>query len=199
MIRLGAFFGPEFNQNGDLGNLTVLGRALQGRGQSIRIELEVQHHDALVEVDFLVVGDGSLAHQRARQSELKLLADVVAERRVRGKWTLLVGSSYRQLAQPVFGSTSTSGIERRSGFFTTDVSGSALWGYMNTESDLAPVVIQDRVIGTEFFGPFLARNPSIIQLICEANSWQVDPTFVEQLNDFMAKSPNYREAQRHRL
>ena len=166
MISLGAFFGPEFDQNGDLGNLTVLCRALEFENQSVRVEPDVRTREILIEVDFLLVGDASLAHQRARRAEFDSLGELITERRRHAKWTLLVGSSYRNLAETVFGSVGLTRSTRISGFFSANLAGGSYWGYVNTDVELPAISIQDSVIGTDFFGPFLARNPSMIESIC---------------------------------
>lgn len=196
MIRLGAFFGSEFNQNGDLGNVHALNRALSAHN-SVEMFPNLQKTSELVEVDFLVVGDASLAHQRARRVELDSLADSIAIRNQLAKWTLVVGSSYRALANRVFAQDPEARTSRISGFYSTLVSGDRYWGYINTDQRLPAVLISGSIIGTDFFGPFLARNPDAIEMICARNGWKYDAEYIELLRSFAEASPNFAEALKH--
>lgn len=194
MISVGAFFGSEFNQNGDLAHLELIARAAGPFGVPLELVPDAQDPRVLAELDLLIVGDASRAHQRFRSNEFIKLADLIASRESSGKFTLLVGSSYEKLAHAVFGLEGDRMIERVSSFGSVMRDGDIYWGYLNTEVDLPKVNVSGRTIGTQFFGPFLARNPWLLRRILEQLNVQFDVEFIDRLESLMLSSVNFAEA-----
>lgn len=199
MILLGAFFGNEFNQNGDLANLEVIARAFVSESTEVAVATDVRDFNELVNLDFLVIGDCSKAHMRNRINELTDLPRVIDQRVKLGKWTLIVGNSYEFLSAAIF---DLQPIERESpisGFFSHNFGGLNYWGYINTKVQLPPVVVKKYLVGTQFFGPLLARNPLLITQIAVDLGVQTDRTFIDDLDSTMRRSPNFQEARNHRI
>lgn len=198
MIRLAGFFGKEFDQNGDLGNLEVLGRALAPHGSAVQTLMDVRDPVLLTEAEFLVIGDASRAHQRKRSFELQGLHELIVSREKNCLWSLVVGSTYEQLAADHFGFEVQS-TRRISAFASSEFGDREYWGYLNTEVLVPRFVIQGTTIGTQFFGPLLARNPVLVSEIAESSGWQVDLNYLEKLQSLMDQSPNSVQARKSHL
>lgn len=194
MIRLAAFRGAAFNQNGDLGNLRVFARALTGANVGVSINLDATGREELVRADFLVIGDASLAQQRTHADEFQGLPGLIQERRANGKATLLAGSSFEQLASPIFGLQATTRSERVSAFASCDIGGKKYWGYVNTTVHLPLLVVDGLTLGTQLFGPLLARNPNLIRQLAVGLSLDIDEAYVADLARLMSDSENYRQS-----
>lgn len=199
MITIGAFFGNEFNQNGDLANLEVIQRACVNAGSYVVAKPNLQDGQQLFDADYLVVGDGSKAHQRHRSSEITGLVEIVREREHEGKPTLLVGSSYEHLWGKLTGSEFEARKSRLSGFYSTLVEGHEFWGYVNTQSSMPLLAQHGSTTGTAFFGPFLARNVYALEKLLASLGCKADDSFLTELRRLMEISPNYREAQSNRI
>lgn len=198
MILLGAFFGHEFNQNGDLGNLDVLRRALSLHGQDVEVRPDVQSNRDLLELDYLVIGDASRAYQRKRMPALLELANLIHERDSLNRQTLIVGSSFELLAGPVFTLNSTARPERVSEYRSVETQSGTVWGYVNSDSELPLYVQKGSTTGTLFFGPLLARNPWIVSGIAKTYNLELDQGYLSRISGLMGQSPNYSEALRNR-
>ena len=194
MTSVGAFFGSEFNQNGDLAHLEVFSRATVGAPTPIQVFPNVSDRKALLSLDVLIVGDASRAHHRFRSQEFAWLPEVLSEREVAGRHSLVIGSSYEKLAASVFGIEPTNLNERVSSFGSTTINDDKYWGYLNTEVDIPRVSFSGRTIGTQYFGPFLARNPWLLRRILTELNLEFDVDFVDRLESLMLSSVNYAEA-----
>lgn len=199
MITIGAFFGNEFNQNGDLANLEVIQRACLNAGSHVVAKPNLQDGQQLFDADFLVVGDASMAHQRHRSGEITGLVEIVREREHAGKPTLLVGSSYEHLWGKLTGSEFQARKSRLSGFYSTFVGGREYWGYVNTQSSMPLLAQHGATTGTAFFGPFLARNVDALKKLLASLGCKADESYLAELRRLMDNSPNYREAQSNRI
>lgn len=159
MIKLGTFMPTYFNNNGDQGNIEVLAKQLQWRG----IQHEVTSSD-LADSDFLLVGDGSRAVMREFESNLAAVTEILQERLLAGKATLLVGSSHEYFCSKLPGLPNPKKVLRVSEFREVTAGNQIVFGYRNSEIDV-DLFIEKAFISTTLFGPVLAKNPNLLNLV----------------------------------
>jgi len=193
VIRLLAFEPTLHNQNGDLANLTMIARVLESVGVPVSIGHEEWSAESFLSCDLALVGDASIAAMGATATKFLELPDLIKSRNEAGRLTLLVGSSYERLAGSLLSLTPTPS-PRFSGFSACEFSGEVVWGYVNTIVELPRIFRRGSIIGTQFFGPLLARNPSLVRQIISAWGLETNLDILEQIQDLMIKSPNYAEA-----
>lgn len=159
MIKLATFMPEYFNNNGDQGNIEVLVKQLEWRG----IDYSVTSTD-LSEADFLLVGDGSRAVMREFESDLSGLEDLVASRLREGKATLLVGSSHEHFCSKLQELPDLKTLSRVSEFREVASGIHKAFGYRNTDKDV-DLFIKGAFISTSFYGPLLAKNQNLLDLV----------------------------------
>jgi CobQ-like glutamine amidotransferase family enzyme len=159
MIRLATFMPEYFNNNGDQGNIEVLAKQLGWRG--------IQHSvtsTEFIEADFLLVGDGSRAVMREFESDLSAMTDLVAERLGGGKATLLVGSSHEYFCSKLPELPDLKTLSRVSEFREVTSGNHKAFGYRNTDKDV-DLFIKEAFISTSLYGPILAKNQNLLDLV----------------------------------
>jgi CobQ-like glutamine amidotransferase family enzyme len=159
MITLASYRPEFFNQNGDQGNIEVLGMQLMWRG----IECQVASRD-FDEADFFMVGDASRAAMREFSDDLELLVPMLSQRFAAGLPTLLVGSAHEFFAGKVDGLPTLKLADRKSEFREVRHSDLSAFGYRNSES-VEDLVVSGAFISTTLFGPVLAKSPDLLDLI----------------------------------
>ena len=150
MIKIFSLYPEHFNNNGDQGNVEVLTSELRSAGT------DCQMTDTIEGADFVLLGDASIAAMEHYSSELKALWPALEKRFESGEPTLLVGSCYEFYAEKL--GIELSRISRVSGFVSNDY-----FGYRNTDLDLPPVTRSGLFIATSLYGPFLAKNPTLLR------------------------------------
>lgn len=159
MIKLATFMPTYFNNNGDQGNIEVLSKQLQWRGVQYSVTTT-----ALQDSDFLLVGDGSRAVMREFKSELAAITHVVAERLRTGKATLLVGSAHEFFCSRLPGLPELKGAPRVSEHREVTFGDLRVFGYRNNEIDV-DLFIEQAFISTSLFGPILAKNEILLNIV----------------------------------
>ena len=148
-------FRPDyFNNNGDQGNIEVL-RETMG---STFVETQ-----AIDSADFVLIGDASLAVTEHFADELEKLREIIRTRFDLGLPTLIVGRSYEFYAAEL--SLTAAKTFRFSGFVETK---DGVFGYKNSATDLPDVTQKGAFIGTNLFGPLLAKNPELLSTMLKA-------------------------------
>ena len=161
MISLATFYPEHFNNNGDQGNLEVLGWLFKLNNLEFEISREVR-----TDSDFVLIGDASTATLEHYQARLLELLPMLANRLEAGLPTLLVGSSYEwflarlpTLGKPTKGVRKSSFIKVKAGISEPVI------GYRNSELLGVELFISGAFIGTQLFGPILAKNPALLNLV----------------------------------
>lgn len=154
-------FAPEhFNNNGDQGNIEVLRYFLTSQG------VEFEQTDAIESADFVLIGDASRAAIAHYELELFELVPILQARFDQGLPTLIVGSSYELLAGRIRGLEAQQLGPRFSGFASTELTpGIRVGGYKNSEMVGADIEMSGLFIATKYFGPVLAKNPELLDMI----------------------------------
>lgn len=159
MIKLATFMPEYFNNNGDQGNIEVLAKQLEWRG----IQHSVTSTD-FVDSDFLLVGDGSRAVMREFEADLDEIMELLQSRLSSGKATLLVGSSHEYFCSKLPGLPALKTHSRVSEFREVSFGGQKAFGYRNSDKDI-DLFIDNAFISTTLFGPLLAKNQKILDLV----------------------------------
>lgn len=154
MIKIFTFEPEYFNNNGDQGNLEVLTAQLEQQNMKYKFVADAK------EVDFMLIGDCSLASLDHFERQLGKLRKIVADRYSKGLPTLLVGNAYEYFA-PQLGLT-VNRVKRESRFVTTS---EGHFGYRNSDNDLPICHVSGAFVATSLFGPVLAKNPQLLSLI----------------------------------
>lgn len=198
MIVLYTLYPRRLNLNGDQGNIRVLGQRLAWLGQDSRvIELDslagLQGFSEAFSQDpdgkFLLVGHGSLASLESLKAEAPEMRELILEMVRAGLAGIAVGSGY-ELLQPDF-----SRGARISKYAKVPASDSVpeLFGYINTDTDLAPVAeLGPNFLATLVHGPVLARTPQLADLFISrlgVNSVQNDRS--AEVDRFAAGANNH--------
>ena len=157
MIKIFSFEPELFNNNGDQGNIEVLQSVLVAEG------MDVQNTQNLVECDFVLIGDCSLAVLDKFKDSLNALTSTLKDRLEKGLPTLIIGRPFELLA-------SNLGIQleigtRVSKFIEAEFEGIRVWGYHNSEVESPKFFINGAFIGSTLFGPLLAKNPEVLELL----------------------------------
>ncbi len=174
MIKLATFLPSYFNNNGDQGNIEVLSKQLQWRGVQYSVTTT-----ALQDSDFLLVGDGSRAVMREFESELAAITDVVAERLKTGKATLLVGSAHESFCSRLPGLPELKGAPRVSEHREVSSGDLRVFGYRNNEID-NDFFIEQAFISTSLFGPILAKNENLLNIVLNSMGVTIELPAVHQ-------------------
>lgn len=159
MIKLATFMPTYFNNNGDQGNIEVLAKQLEWRG----IPCSVTSTD-FAGSDFLLVGDGSRAVMREFKSELAAITDLISERLSSGKATLLVGSAHEFFCSRLPGLPELKYAPRVSEHREVVSGDLRVFGYRNNEID-NDLFIEQAFISTSLFGPILAKNENLLNIV----------------------------------
>lgn len=193
MIVLRAFEPQLHNQNGDSANLTMIARVLESAGIPVNVSDHQAPEDEFVSCDLALVGDASLAAIDATSDKFSELPELIKARDKAGRLTLIVGSSYERLAAPLLHLDPKSG-PRFSGFAACAFEGSTVWGYVNSVIELPRIYRSGSILGTQFFGPLLARNPWLARQII--TGWVADANceMLDTIDHLMKQSPNFSEA-----
>jgi CobQ-like glutamine amidotransferase family enzyme len=162
MIKLATFMPEYFNNNGDQGNIEVLAKQLQWRG----LQHTVSSTD-LAESDFLLVGDGSRAVMREFENDLNAISGLLEERLRAGKATLLVGSSHEYFCTKLPGLPKLNTLLRVSEFREVTAGSLKVFGYRNSDKDI-DLYIERAFISTSLFGPVLAKNQNLLDIVLSA-------------------------------
>jgi CobQ-like glutamine amidotransferase family enzyme len=157
MITYHSFEPIYFNNNGDQGNLEVLLHYLAASS------FEVERVDNPERADFLLIGDASQAVIDHFGKQLNLLRQHLQERYQAGRPTLLVGSVYEYFSIDLGLIAQKSA--RETGFVST---ADGYFGYRNSDNNLPDVLTQKSFIATKLFGPVLAKNPKLLELVLGA-------------------------------
>ena len=159
MIKLATFMPEYFNNNGDQGNIEVLAKQLEWRG--------IQHSVTSTEFadsDFLLVGDGSRAVMREFEADLAAITNLLQERLINGKATLLVGSSHEYFCSKLSGLPKLRTLSRVSEFREVTSGSQNAFGYRNSDKDIDLFVVK-AFISTTLYGPLLAKNQNLLDLV----------------------------------
>jgi CobQ-like glutamine amidotransferase family enzyme len=159
MIKLATFMPKYFNNNGDQGNIEVLAKQLQWRG----VQYSVTSTD-FADSDFLLVGDGSRAVMREFKSELAAITELLAERLRTGKATLIVGSAHEFFCSRLPGLPELKKTRRVSEHREVSSGNLRVVGYRNNEIDVDLYIMQ-AFISTSLFGPILAKNDNLLNIV----------------------------------
>jgi CobQ-like glutamine amidotransferase family enzyme len=159
MKKLATFMPKYFDNNGDQGNIEVLAKQLEWRG----VQYSVTSTE-LQDSDFLLVGDGSRAVMREFKSELAAITDLVSERLRTGKATLLVGSAHEFFCSRSPGLPELKKTPRVSEHREVTFGDLSVFGYRNNEIDL-DFFIEQAFISTSLFGPILAKNGNLLNIV----------------------------------
>jgi CobQ-like glutamine amidotransferase family enzyme len=159
MIKLATFKPTYFNNNGDQGNIEALAKQLQWRS----VQYSVTSSE-FADSDFLLVGDGSRAVMREFESELVAITDLVAERLRNGKATLLVGSTHEFFCSRLPGLPELKNAPRVSQHREVSFGDLRVFGYRNNVIDV-DFFIEQAFISTSLFGPILAKNENLLNIV----------------------------------
>jgi CobQ-like glutamine amidotransferase family enzyme len=159
MIKLATFKPTYFNNNGDQGNIEVLAKQLEWRG----VQYSVTSSE-FADSDFLLVGDGSRAVMREFESELVAITELLAERLRTGKATLLVGSTHEFFCSRLPGLPELKEAPRVSQHREVSFGDLRVFGYRNNEIDV-DLFIKQAFISTSLFGPILAKNENLLNIV----------------------------------
>ena len=172
MIRLSSFRPEYFDNNGDQGNISVLGSQFE----ALSVPFEVS--EDCIGSDFLLVGDSSIAAHAHFEAELLELLPEIRMRHLAGKPTLLVGRSFEFFA-PHLGLELKIG-DRESKFVKLRVQEHEVFGYHNSTVLEPRFYISGGFIGTTLFGPLLAKNPSVLKMLAGALGVELKGDFFEE-------------------
>jgi len=171
MITLASFHPEHFNNNADQGNIEVLTWMLNKASLGHEVSATISP-----ESNFVMIGDASFAALAHYESKLESLIPMLAKRLQDGSPTLLVGSSYEFYLKRMAGLPGFRVSDRASGFVSVETSmKDAVIGYKNSELFDAEVFISAAFIGTQLYGPILAKNPDLLQLILRGLGETIDP------------------------
>ncbi|SCX11132.1 hypothetical protein [Candidatus Aquiluna sp. UB-MaderosW2red] len=161
MISLATFHPEHFNNNADQGNIEVLAMLMAKAGVGYEISTSISPDS-----DFVLIGDASFAAIAHYQAELENLVPILTERLESGNPTLIVGSSYEFYLKRIPDFPKYRMAQRVSGFVSvvTNLMEPVI-GYRNSELFDAEVFIAGAFVGTQLYGPVLAKNPELLQMI----------------------------------
>jgi CobQ-like glutamine amidotransferase family enzyme len=161
MITLTSFHPAHFNNNADQANIEVLTWMLNKANLGYEVSAIISP-----ESDFVMIGDASFAALANYESKLESLIPMLAKRLQDGSPTLLVGSSYEFYLKRMPGLPEFRVSDRASKFVSVETSlNDAVIGYKNSELFGAEVFISGAFVGTQLYGPILAKNPDLLELI----------------------------------
>jgi CobQ-like glutamine amidotransferase family enzyme len=155
-MRLVSYDAKHFNTNGDQGNLEIIAAELRWRAVDFELVSSTAPHD-LEEADLVLFGGASRAVMRHHSDHLTALLPVLRARARRLATTVFIGASFEFFAEPLFGLEPRS-VARSSDYYAGEFGSSSVIGYLNTETDLPPLAIEGRQIGSLLTGPLLLKN-----------------------------------------
>lgn len=158
MKTLYSFQPAYFNQNGDQANIEVLEFATGAKFSNVLNS----------SADFVIIGDASRAAMREFEPSLLELVPAIAARFDSGLPTLVIGSSYEFFASKIMTMPTLTYGPRVSAFVEVQNQDQRVVGYQNTELQNPKFVLRGAFIGTVLFGPLLAKNPAVIEIIANA-------------------------------
>lgn len=171
-IRIGTLFPEDLNLNGDQANLLVLKKRLANYGKTSQI-VEIDGPADLGQFSFVFLGHGpKAAWSSIKAAYPNLFADLKSAME-HGSFVFAVGSGYINLVQELsleLPQPEEATGEHRSEF--VDVNG--IVGYLNSDSNLSPLVFQEDLLLTLLHGPVLAKNPDLADKIILRMGW-ADP------------------------
>ena len=157
MIKIFSFEPMYFDNNGDQGNVEILLHQLNQQGMKFKNVASAE------KADFVLIGDASNAVMDKYAKELAKLRKTIAQRFAQGQPTLLVGSAYEFFAGEM--GLSSNVVKRESKFVTT---AEGYFGYRNSDKDLPVCLVNGSFIATSLFGPVLAKNPLLLEIVLNA-------------------------------
>lgn len=155
-MKLVSYDASHFNTNGDQGNLEIIASELSWRGLSFEVVSSTAPSD-LETADLVLFGGASRAVMRHHSQHLTALLPVLRARSSRLTTTIFIGSSFEFFAEPLFGLDARP-ANRSSDNYSGEFGSSRVIGYLNTETDLPPLAIDNRQIGSLLTGPLLLKN-----------------------------------------
>jgi CobQ-like glutamine amidotransferase family enzyme len=171
MISLATFHPEHFNNNADQGNIEVLTWMLNTAGLGYEVSSTISPTS-----DFVMIGDASFASIAHYELALESLIPMLTKRLQEGSPTLLVGSSYEFYLNRMDGLPEFRVADRVSGFVSIETSlRDAVIGYKNSQLFDAEVFISRAFIGTQLYGPILAKNPALLELVLSWLGARVTP------------------------
>jgi CobQ-like glutamine amidotransferase family enzyme len=161
MIKLASFHPQHFNNNADQGNIEVLTWMLNKASLGHEVSTTISPDS-----DFVMIGDASFAAIAHYGLELESLIPMLTKRLEDGSPTLLVGSSYEFYLKKMSGLPEFRVSDRVSGFVSVEtILTNPVIGYRNSELFDTEVFISGAFVGTQLYGPVLAKNPDLVELV----------------------------------
>lgn len=155
-MKLVSYDAGHFNTNGDQGNLEIIAAELRWRALSAEVVSSTAPSD-LEAADLVLFGGASRAVMRHHSQHLTSLLPVLRARASRLATTIFIGSSFEFFAEPLFGLEARP-ASRSSDYYSGEFGSNRVIGYLNTETDLPPLAIDSRQIGSLLTGPLLLKN-----------------------------------------
>jgi CobQ-like glutamine amidotransferase family enzyme len=146
----------HFNTNGDQGNLEIIAAELRWRSVDFDAVSSTSPQE-LEDADVLLFGGASRAVMRHHSQHLTSLLPTLRARARKLATTIFIGSSFEFFAEPLFGLEARP-AGRSSDYYSGEFGANSVIGYLNTETDLPPLVIDSRQIGGLLTGPLLLKN-----------------------------------------
>jgi CobQ-like glutamine amidotransferase family enzyme len=193
MIRLLELFPEHLNLNGDRGNLVVIQRRLEWAGAEVQsFTYRLGQPLPSTRPDFVLIGHGSPAAWRQIYANLAKITPVLHEWLEQGTQVLAVASGFAALHGLLPGlPASIARAERKSVFVAEPYEENELVGYLNSDLDLANLVINENFIGTNLHGPLLGKNVWLADLIISKFDFEtgaVDAQKFELVNSLAEKA-----------
>ncbi|MDG2497070.1 MAG: hypothetical protein P8M68_02675 [Aquiluna sp.] len=152
-------FKPEhFNNNGDQGNIDVIGHFADLQN------VDLVKTDVLENADFVLFGDASQAAMKHYEDDLGDFVESLKLRLENGLPTLLVGSCF-ELFWPLLTGVGFERSARVSEFRSVSSEAGVILGYRNSTVSNDDFIINRGFVGTTFFGPVLSINPELLNRI----------------------------------
>jgi len=155
-MKFVSYDAGHFNTNGDQGNLQIIATELRWRGIGYELISSTAPND-LEAADLLLFGGASRAVMRHHSQHLTALLPVIRGRASRLAPTVFIGSSFEFFSEPLFG-LEAKPANRSSDYYSGELGSNRVIGYLNTETDLPPLAIDGRQIGSLLTGPLLLKN-----------------------------------------
>jgi CobQ-like glutamine amidotransferase family enzyme len=155
-MRLVGYDAGNFNSNGDQGNLEIVASELRWRSLDFDLVSSTAPSE-LESADLLLFGGASRAVMRHHSQHLTALLPVLRARASRLAPTIFIGSCFEFFSEPLFG-LEVRPATRSSDYYLGEFGPSKVIGYLNTETELPPLAIDGRQIGSLLTGPLLLKN-----------------------------------------
>jgi lipid II isoglutaminyl synthase (glutamine-hydrolysing) len=155
-MRLVSYDAGHFNTNGDQGNLEILSAELRWRSIDFEVVSSTAPQD-FEGADLVLFGGASRAVIEHHSQQLTTLLPVLRERVRELAPSIFIGSSFDFFAGPLF-NLRAKPITRSSDYYLAEDGQRSVVGYLNTETDLPPLTVEGRQIGSLLTGPLLLKN-----------------------------------------